>query len=338
MALFKVSNVAITGMEITLPEREESNEQVACIPEKERALFIKTTGIRTRRIAAEGETAADLCFSAAEKLLRKLNWSTDSVDVLVFVTQTPDYLIPGSSMHLQHRLGLPKSTMTVDINQGCAAYPYGLSVISSLLAGGHLKRGLLLVGDTLSKHLSMQDKSTWPIFSDAGSATALEFREGEEMVFNLQTDGSGFRVINTPHGGSRQPFGKASLDDQEISPGVVRKPIHMGMEGLDVFQFASREVPENIHDLLQFAAISAEEVDAFVFHQANKLLNETIRRKLKIPAEKVPYSIDKYGNTSCATIPVTLMSEYRGKGGNVVLSGFGVGLSWGSVVVKLSAI
>ncbi len=329
MALFKVENTKIVGVSGAIPKNEVSNNDLEGLTRQEIDLLIKTTGIENRRVANNAICASDLCFSAAEKLLEELQWDKNEIEVLVFVTQTPDYPIPGTSMILQDRLDLPKSCMTIDINQGCAGYVYGLSVITSMMSSGGIKKGLLLVGDTITKLIDKGDNSVAPIFSDAGTATAIQFdSSAEEMVFNLQTDGSGFEAIIVKEGGAR---------NQKIEGGNK-----MRMRGHDIFAFALKEVLPNINSVIEHADANKDQIDYYIFHQANKLLNESIRRKMRIDSSKVPYTLNKYGNTSCATIPLTLVSELseeaRNKALNLLISGFGVGLSWGSALVKISDI
>ncbi len=317
MAFIRTNNVKISGISAAIPRNTESNEDLTSMSKESIDLLIKTTGIQARRIAPSSLTAADMCQAAAEKLLTELNWDRSEIEVLIFVTQTPDQPIPGMSMQLQDRLGLPKSCMAMDLNQGCAGYVYGLSTIMSLMSGSQLKKGLLLVGDTITHLLDKSDHSTVPIFSDAGTATALEFDpKAEKAVFNLQTDGNGADAI-------RQLRGE-----------------HMKMNGHQVFHFGLKEVVPNIRETLKGTGIELDEIDHFVFHQANKLLNESIRKKLNIPPEKVPYTLNIFGNTSCATIPITIVHSLKNENSNpsktCLLSGFGVGLSWGSGVVNLS--
>lgn len=319
MAIFSVSNTKIVGISAALPKREVSNRQLTGLDDQEIQLLIKTTGIDKRRIAANEMHASDLCIAATEKLLTKLDWKKEEVEILIFVTQTPDMELPGSSMALQQRLGLPKTCMTMDINQGCAGYVYGLGTISSIMSATKLKKGLLLVGDTITHLLEDGDNSTVPIFSDAGSATAIEYdANAEQMHFNLQSDGSKCDTIHKKHDG------------------------FMKMKGHDVFAFGTKEVAPNLKELLEYSQRSAEAIDYFVFHQANLLLNESIRKKMELPKEKVPMTLHKYGNTSCATIPLTIVSELqeaiRDKNLNLMLAGFGVGLSWGSAFVNISDI
>jgi 3-oxoacyl-[acyl-carrier-protein] synthase-3 len=262
-------------------------------------------------------SASDMCFASADKLLDELKWDRSEIEILIFVSQTPDQPIPGSSMLMQERLGLPKSCMAMDLNQGCAGYVYGLSTMMSLMSASKLKKGLLLVGDTITHLLDESDQSTVPIFSDAGTATALEFDTmAEDAVFNLQTDGKGFQAI-------QQKRGEA-----------------MTMNGHEVFHFGLKEVVPNIKSTLENSEIEIDEIDHFIFHQANLLLNESIRKKLKVPSEKVPYTLNEFGNTSCATIPITIVNslgkELASSQKTCLLSGFGVGLSWGSGIVNFS--
>ncbi len=340
MACFQIQQVQIRGIAAAVPQQKASNHTLELLPERERQQFVRTTGIEWRRIAGPEVCASDLCFRAAHDLMASLEWDPQSIDVLLFVTQSPDLLLPGTASQLQVRLGLGKHVVGIDLNQGCAGYVYGLSVLASMLAGGHLRRGLLLVGDTITHSLSQEDKSTVPIFSDAGSATALEFSpDAAAMTFNLQTDGLGYQAICIPEGGSRVPFSKAGLAMQDFGSGIRRSGLDLAMQGLDVFNFALAEVAPNIRAMLEYAETEITTPDAFVFHQANLLLNESIRRKMELPAEKVPYSLREFGNTSSATIPVTLVhclaAQLRTQSTSLVLSGFGVGLSWGSALVHL---
>ncbi len=343
MALFTTEHVKISGLAAAIPAWQVSNLEFDVIPEKERNLLVKTTGIATRHIAAPGTTTADLCEIAANKLLAALGWTKDSVEILVLVTQTPDYITPASAAILQDKLGLPKSCLAFDINLGCSGYPYGLSVVASLLSQFKKGRALLLVGDVSSACVSGVDKSAAPIFSDAGSATALEYDEAAApMYFNLQTDGSGFEAIIIPDGGYRNQPTHKSLELENHGPGIDRSKMHLILNGIDIFNFSIREVPSNVTDLLAYAGTNTKSVQQFVFHQANLIINESLRKKLKLEPGQTPLSLSKYGNTSSATIPVTILSEIREavatKKQTMVFCGFGVGLSWGSALVETEGI
>ena len=322
-----------------MPKLEVSNWNYANINEQERKLLIKTTGVEKRKMVGNsGITTTDLCKEAAEKLLAETTTPKDEIQILVFVSQTPDYFLPASSILLQNRLGLPKTCMAFDINLGCSGYVYGLSVISSIMSVGKLKKGLLLCGDISSAGPPEEDKSVYPLFGDAGTATLLEYDEkAERMYFSNQSDGSGYEAIIVREGGMRKPFTVDSFTMHEKEKGISRASRNLELNGMAVFNFSVTEVPKNINEFFQLTGTTPDSYDYFVMHQANLLMTETIRKKLKFPPEKIPYSISKYGNTSSASIPLTIVSELREKVADEVswlLSGFGVGLSWATVSLK----
>jgi 3-oxoacyl-[acyl-carrier-protein] synthase-3 len=339
MAIFDISGIAIRGLSCAVPYESEDNEKLALIPVKERKVFIEQTGIRYRRVAPPGTTASDLCIKSAEHLLNKLGWPTHDIDILIFISQTPDYLIPNTASVIHHRMGLSKKCVAFDINLGCSGYVYGLSVIGSLLQNIPGGRGLLLVGDCSTSVISKEDKSTWPLFSDAGSSTAIERSEDSTWHFNLQSDGSGYEDIIIDSGGQRHPFTVESLDTHEYATGISRNKLQMKLDGINIFNFALREVTPNISELLSAINIDQSAIDYFVLHQGNKLMLDCIRKKMKADQSKFPYSLYNYGNTSSASIPVTIVTELLTKLTNhhskLLLSGFGVGLSWGSVILSL---
>lgn len=342
MAVFTVPNVKLSGLAACVPAQVEDNKEIALLTENERELFIKTVGIRYRRVAPAGVTASDLCCIAAEKLLKDLQWNREEIKAVVFVTQTPDYIIPNTSSLLQDKLGLPKSCIAFDVNLGCSGYVYGLSIAGSLLQNMPGGKALLLVGDISTQTISMQDKSTAPLFSDACTATALEYRTDSPMHFNLQTDGKEYDDIIIPDGGYRNRFTKESLEITEYEKGISRSNLDMKLDGLKIFNFALREIAPNINTLLNEKEIDKASVDYFVFHQANLLMLESVRKKLQVEAAKVPYSLYDYGNTSSASVPMTMLTKLRepllSKKINLLLSGFGVGLSWGSVYLETEKI
>lgn len=341
--MFTISGIQLSGLAVSVPSQKVSNHDYPFATEKEKDLFIKTTGIENRRVAADGLTASDLCFEAAEKLLNEKGLNRNEIGVLLFVTQTPDWIIPPSSIRLQHRLGLQKSCIALDINLGCSGYVYGLSVISSLMKSTGAKKGLLLVGDVSSSVVSEKDKSTSPIFSDAGSATLLEVCDnGDKMYFSLHNDGTGYDAIIIPDGGMKSKFSPASIHYEKVSEGIERNKTQLIMNGVDVFNFSLREVAPDAKQLLDYCGKHTSDIDYFIFHQANLLMNEAIRKKLGIASEKVPYSLKDFGNTSSASIPVTLVTQLDEKLKNeklsLLLAGFGVGLSWGTAVLDTDKI
>lgn len=345
MALSQVANVRLAGLAACVPATEVSNLQLPHLKPDERAKLVKAIGIEKRRVVAPGQCASDLCHAAASRIMQELAWDPESIDALVFVSHTPDYILPATAVVLQHRLGLPQTCLAFNIGLGCSAYPYGLAVVSSLISAMKLRRALLLVGDAFSKITSPQDKSTSPIFGDAGSATALEWNEGSKPLwFDLASDGSGYQAIMIPDGslGGRNPIQHQSLDYIHCGEGIVRSRCHLTLDGLEVFNFSVREVPKTVTRLMGAAAVTENDIDTFVFHQANLLMNEMIRKKLKIPPEKAPSTLHEFGNTSCATIPVTLVARERERlaAGNLtaLLCGYGVGLSWATALIRFDGI
>lgn len=333
MATSTLRNVRFAGMATCVPKRVVSN-LTDCRPQirSERERLVRNIGIETRRVAPEWQCFSDLAFEATEKLLEQLQWQRDEIDALIVMTQSPDYLIPSTAIILQDRLGLSTATIAFDVNLGCSAYPFGLHLVGSMIAAGGVKKALLLVGD---RSAGPND----PIFSDAGTATALEFHEGAEpMYFDLNSDGSGHKAIILPVGGHREPVAIQHLvpfrDDENDH---WHRATDLVLDGSAVLSFSTQRVPPAVEKLLDYAGASKDEVDYFIFHQANRMINETIRKKLGLPAEKVPSTLRDFGNTSGASLPVTMTArinkELEKKRNRVLLSGFGIGLSWGTCLV-----
>ena len=335
MPITTVSQVAIRGISACVPQKIVSNRDYDHLSEQERKLLIKTTGIEERRFAAEGVTTSDLCVQAATVLLKELAWHPEEVEVLIFVSQSRDYFLPATATVLQHRLGLSKETMSFDIGLGCSGYVYGLSVVSHLLAQGGYRRALLMAGDISTYAMTYRDKSVYPLFGDAATVTALEYDPtSANMYFYLQSDGKGKDAIIIPDGGLRHPLTDESYIEREVENGLFRSRRGLWLDGAAVFSFSITEVAPNLRKLMNASGSCIEDYDYFILHQANFLMNETIRKQLKIPVEKVPYSLQKFGNTSSASIPLTLVTQLSQ---NLTttrlrlgLAGFGVGLSWAS--------
>lgn len=344
MSFISLKNIKVSGVSACVPSIIEEVKDFSLFTDSDAESFIKTTGVERRRKADKNVCSSDLCYKAAERSIEDLSWDRKDIDCLVFVSQTPDYKLPATSVILQDRLGLSTDCYTLDISSGCSGWVYALSVISSLLSHGSMKKGLLLAGDTPLKMCSTTDKSTYPLFGDAGTATALEFKEDENasVMFSFNSDGGGYRTIMIEDGGFRNPINPASLLKEVISDGIERTKIDVVMEGMDVFSFGISKAPESVRNLSDKYSIDLNGVDYFTFHQANRFMNEKIRKKLKLPEERVPYSLKDFGNTSCATIPLTLVTqlqnELREKNLTHIACGFGVGLSWGSCHFKTESI
>jgi 3-oxoacyl-[acyl-carrier-protein] synthase III len=339
MPPFSISNVRVRAVAAAVPAHEVRNDDLDLLNPQQGVGFVKAVGINTRRVASPRMCASDLCVAAARRIMEAASVRPAEIGVLVFVTQTPDYPLPGNSMLAQHRLGLPSSTFLLDVNQGCAGYVYGMASLASLMSAAKIGKGLLLVGDTITRLLSSRDRSTVPLFSDAGSATLLErVPEADTMHFNLGSDGQGAEVIYVRGGGARQPFGPDSLLMREEDQKVARASIHLSIRGMDVLHYTLKYVAPNILELLDFAQADVETPDYYVFHQANHILNQCLLRKLRIPDNKAPETLLDYGNTSCATIPVTLCrrlgKELAVGRKTLLLSGFGAGFSWGSALIS----
>ncbi len=339
MALFSIENIGLAGISVAVPRNKESNLDYDRISEKERKLLIKTTGIEERRIAPKGMTTSDLCFEAAEKLIEMLDWHKKEIQIAIFVSQSPDYYLPATAVILQDRLALSTECIAFDINLGCSGYVYGLSVIYSMMASFGLGKGLLMVGDTSSITCSVDDKSTYPIFGDAGSVTAVELnKKSGRTYFNLKSDGSGHQAIIIPDGCGRNYYSEKSFEKEIISNDIKRSGLNIKLNGIDIFNFSVTKVPLLIKELLDYSGTQMDDYHYIIFHQANLLIIETIRKLLGFTPEKVPYSLSKYGNTSSASIPLTIVSkihdEIMTKPLTILLAGFGVGLSWGAVALK----
>lgn len=335
MSFFAIKDVAVKGISACVPKTINYNREYPGFKDDDAEKFITATGIEQRRLSDDSTCSSDLCYQAAKQLITDLAWNKSDVDCLIFVSQTPDYILPATSCLLQDRLGLTTNCYTLDISLGCSGWVYGLSALSGLLSASGMKKGLLLCGDTLSKTCPITDKSTFPLFGDAGTATAIEFEQNSCLKFNMATDGSGYQSIILPDGGYRIPVSKESFNMKTFDEGISRNRLQLELDGMDVFSFGISKAPQNVNGMLEHFSIDKEEIDFYLFHQANYFMNENIRKKLKLPKEKVPYSLKEYGNTSSATIPLTMVTqlgEVLSKSKKeVVACGFGVGLSWGSV-------
>ena len=334
-----IDQIAVAGISVCMPPDVENNHELH-IEGADMKKLIRTTGIVERRVAKPTVTTSDLCIQGAETMLTTLEIPRSEIKVLVFVTQSPDFDLPSTAHLQQDRLGLPRDCLAIQVNEGCSGYVYGLYLVSSLMKTVGATYGLLLVGDVPSRTCGPNDKSTRPLFGDAGVATLLQRSADASLLrFDLGGDGSGFRDIIIPDGGARTPVTPASLVPQPDDQGLVRSRVNVHLDGMNVFLFGISTIPRELKRALQEMELTVADIDYFVFHQANKLMNEKIRKKLKIPAEKVPYSLEKYGNTSSATIPVTLAHHFGNRtepiDADFIFCGFGVGVSWGTCHCRL---
>jgi 3-oxoacyl-[acyl-carrier-protein] synthase-3 len=305
----------------------------------------KTTapiGVENIYRADDGQTASDMCYAAAEKLIGGLGWSRDEIDGLIFVSQTPDYISPATACVLQNRLGLPESCFAFDMNFGCSGFVSAYFLASTLIETGACGKVLLLIGDTLRRYVSPEDRGLTFIISDAGSATALERTEsGELSSFIMNTDGSGAEALIIPAGGARTPSNEGTSVVEYDEDGSGRSAEDFYMDGMAVFTFAVKRVPALIDELASLHGESKDAFDYFLLHQANAYMLKFISKRSNLPLEKFPVNINRYGNTNGATIPL-LLADLASSGElenrKVVMSGFGVGLSWGGVATKIGSV
>ncbi|MBL7873733.1 MAG: ketoacyl-ACP synthase III [Cyclobacteriaceae bacterium] len=342
MALLKFEGVGVRGLAGCVPKDIIDNLKYnEYFSDQEAREVTEKTGILQRRFAPPGMTASDLCYHAAEALLNDLSVERSEIELLIFISQTPDYRMPATSVILQHRLNLSMQTMAFDINLGCSAFVYGLSVVFSLMEKSGLKKALILDGETRSRVYSPKDRTTAFLFGDAGVAALIE-RDPKYggSYFSLNSDGSREDLIKIKAGGYRYPTSQETLAEQVVDEhGNIRSEEHGFMNGPDVFNFALREVPADIQRLSEYAGIDIRDLDYYLFHQANNYMNGYLIKKLKLPHDKVPSSIAKFGNTSSVSIPITIVSELKGEltdKKKVMLCGFGVGMSWATSFLEFN--
>lgn len=341
MAQIEVNGLKIVGISTSVPSKVVSNNDYDILSISERELFIKTTGVKNRRVASVGTTTSDMGVHAANSLFEKTAWNREEIDLLVFVTQSRDYYLPSTAVIAQNKLKLSTSCMAFDVGLGCSGYVYGLSIVASLLNSGKFQKAILIAGDISTVSCNYHDKSSYPLFGDAVSATFIEKTENNnKWTFDLFSDGSGENAIKIPSGGMKKLPNKNSFEEIEFEGGIKRNGFNLVLNGIDIFNFSVTTVPKSISTLFEQKQLSIDEIDFFIMHQANLLMNETIRKKLKLDKEKVPYSIHEFGNTSSASIPLTmcLMDKEKFNNSKLLLSGFGVGLSWANAILDINSI
>lgn len=341
MAFLEFKNVRIAGIAAGVPKQIFSNltpDESDCISsEYTPEAFVQTTGVKERRVS-DTLCTSDLCYEAAERLIADLGWEKSEIGALIFVSQTADYFLPATSCILQERLGLSKECYATDGTLGCSGWVYGISQIASLMSTGEIRKALLLVGDAKKRISATHD----PLFGHAGTATAFEYKEGEKgFQCHFGTDGSGYDAIIIPGGGSRNQVSVESFETEEIEGKMMNK-LQTRMKGMDVFSFGISTAPKSVKKLAEHYGFDYQEADYFVFHQANMKMNNMIIKKLKLDIQKVPSCMYDFGNTSSASIPLTIVTQLKGKiedkPTKLLCCGFGVGLSWGTVVFDVNNI
>jgi 3-oxoacyl-[acyl-carrier-protein] synthase-3 len=340
MAIVSFSDVGICAMAAAVPRNRINNyTYTQYFPAEEVKEVVDKIGVYERRFADDNTCSSDLCFAAAEKLFADNSIDRSEIDLLVFISQTPDYRMPATSVILQHRLGLPNSTIAFDINLGCSGFIYGMAVVYSMMEKTGLRKALLLDGETRSKVYSPKDRRTAFLFGDGGVAALIERnKKFGESFFSLNSDGSRENLIKINAGGYRMPSSPETLKEKVVDEyGNIRNEEQGYMNGGDVFTFVNREVPTDIKRMLEYTGQDKDSFDYIIFHQANNFINTHLAKKLKLDIDKIPSTIQKFGNTSSVSVPLTIVSELKDKmqgEKNLLLSAFGVGMTWATAIAK----
>jgi len=329
----------IKAVSYHLPETILTNDELAVLyPGWTAEKILEKTGIQQRHIAAACETAGDLAEKAARQLFEEHRIEPQTIDFVLLATQSPDYFLPTTACILQARLGIPATAGALDFNLGCSAYIYGLALAKGLIAGGIAQNVLLLTAETYTKHIHPMDKSVRTIFGDGAAATLIHAADEDGIHgFVLGTDGRGYDKLCVPAGGMRKARTPETAQEITDDSENTRSEDHLFMDGAEIFSFTLETVPALVKATLEKNALAMEQVDLFVFHQANKYMLDFLRKTIRIPKEKFFVDMVDIGNTVSSTIPIALYRAQKAgvlkSGMKVMLVGFGVGLSWGAVVV-----
>ncbi len=334
----EINGIQIEGISCCIPRNKISNKSSNI--DKKRLRAIKAIGIDSRPVATEKVCTSDLVLKSAQYILKKLKWKKNDIDILIFVTQTPDYLTPATSGILQDKLKLKKSTFVLDINLGCSGYTHGLITISSLMQNLKLKKGLLAVGDVTNKLVNKKDNVSNLLFGDAGSVTALlnTGSKTNKILCNYYSDGSGYDdiIVKSHSLSGRNKITKSQFKEIRDESSNLRSNINIKLNGPNIFSFAINTIPLILKKILK----KIKNVKYCFLHQANKMIQENISLQINQQFKNIifPSSLKTYGNTSSATVPITICSNFSNKKiiGKSILCGFGVGLSISTVVVNLS--
>ena len=332
----------VEDIAVYLPETVLGNDELASLyPEWPADKILEKTGIKERRIAAQGETAGDMAYEAARNLFAQGHVTAQDVDFIILCTQAPDYVLPTTGCLLQDRLGISRQAGALDINLGCSGYVYGLSLAKGLIETQAARCVLLLTSDTYSKYIHPLDKSVRTLFGDAAAATVIFAREATEQAigpFVFGTDGTGAKNLIVEAGLYRMPKSCYTSVEETDDYGNVRSLDNLYMNGAEVMAFSLKEVPKAADALLNKASITKDDIDFFILHQANKFMLEALRKKLKLDEDKLPITMERYGNTVSSTIPIAMHTlKSQGKlwnGKRLMLVGFGVGYSWAACLLN----
>lgn len=323
----------ITNIEYVLPDN---------VAENSKNRLTKKTGIYKRHICAENEIASDLAFRVANKLLFK-NVDKSKIDYLILCTQSPDYYLPTTACVLQDKLGLPKTCGAFDFNLGCSGYVYGLSIAKGLIESEQANNVLLITAETYSKYINSKDNTVLPLFGDAATATLIRGFDAEESGlkgFVLGTDGSGFGNLIVPVGGMKSRSGETEMIETTDDFGNIRTNFDLYMNGSAISDFALEVVPATMEKVLEKTELKKDDIDYFVFHQANKFMLDFLQQKCDLFGYPYWNDVKEYGNTVSSSIPIAIVDMLKANSDknikNILSIGFGVGLSWGGCIIDLS--
>lgn len=325
--------VQIFGISYYLPTRKLINEDLSIeFPEWNPEKISNKTGITQRSISSSLETTSDLAVNAANNLFAEYNIDRTSIDFILLCTQSPDYILPTTACIIQDKLKLNNTCGALDFNLGCSGFVYGLSLAKGLILSKSAKNVLLITSEVYSKHIHPKDKSNRTIFGDAAAAVLVNVSNTSADINNFVfgTDGAGAENLIIKNGGIRNPQKGISSDIYEGET-FIRNDDFLYMNGQEIFKFTTSAVPQLINECLRVNSLSLDEIDIFIFHQANKYMLEFIRRKMNIPKEKFIINMEETGNTVSSTIPISMKLAIKNgllkKGMKVLIAGFGVGYS-----------
>ncbi len=339
MAIFSLKGVSIEGIACAVPDNVVDNFSFIDKYSREYVeKFIQTTGVKETHRTTANQTASDLCYIAAKELIEKKGINTDEIGACIFISQTPDYRLPATACVLHKRLGLNNECVAFDINLGCSGWVYGVNAVGALLMASNIDNALFLFGDTNVKTISPEDKSSYMLFGEAGSATLLTRNKDVTIDSHLCTDGTGYRAIIQYAGAYRNPEGDRNCF--EWGDGNIRSDYDAYINGTDVFSFTITQVPKLIKRYMKSEGLSPNEFDGLILHQANMYIMQQIAKKTGFSEEKLPITIDRFGNTSGTSIPLTLCDKYSSisdKNLRFLCCGYGIGLSWGVLDLRINS-
>ena len=338
MSILTFNNIGIRAIAASVPKNiAKTEEQTKFFDKKHLKNFMENTGIYERRVSSVAQTSSDFCCKAAEIIFEKTGYDREKIQALIFVSQTPDYRQPATSILMQDRLHLRKDIFTQDINQACSGFVFGLISAYSLCNAG-LDNILLCVGDTPSKFTSPADSSTSLMFGDAGTACIIsKDRKYGQSYFSFNADGSEFHSVNIPGGGYRKMSSMKTLFFHKDNEGNEKTMEQIHMDGLSVFSYSVRAITTDVMELLNYAKVTLDDIDTIVLHQANQFLNNKVSKKLGIDEGKTLKSIKYFGNTSSSSIPLTISfnSNINLNNNSLLFTAIGASFTWGSGLITI---